>query len=629
MLQRWAQRIWPKLTDYESARAAVRYAVKAATIWAIVSMGIGVASLVFRSLIQEPSGNSETLPYAALTLILLGAVFGAIAWKVRNLSRNWAIVIACRLLWTFTGSGSHAQSVYDRLLHVCCALFVHAIRTAIFWKRLGAVDAGPYDGCRSTSSVTEIMIINPLRLLWVLTLATSWAAGTDAAWPRFRGPNGSGVDSSTGYPTEFSPAKNVAWKVAVPYGQSSPVVAGGRVYVTASEGDKLLTISLDARTGRESWRREVRREHPHKTFRANDPASPTPVADANGVISFFPDFGLIAYTRDGKEQWRLPLGPFKNFYGMAASPVIAGDLVVLICDQLTGGFAVAVDRTTGRQRWKSDRGRMNLGWATPMVFQPAKGQAELIVLGTTRVDSYYLATGEPRWWMPVASMGALGTPVTHRDAVLVMTAGTKEPFMPAFEAALAKYDKDKDGRLSRQEFSADPDMGEHFGWVDSNSDNFIDAREWNEARALGMGDYGAAAIRPGAAHGQLQADAVAWRFQKNLPYLPAPLVYQDVYYMVRTGGIVTSLDPATGRLLKEGRSPEALGEYYASPVAADGKIFLASEEGKISVLKAAGQWEVLSVNDLGEEIHATPALSGGRIYVRTRGSLYCFAAAGT
>jgi hypothetical protein len=94
--------------------------------------------------------------------------------------------------------------------------------------------------------------------------------------------------------------------------------------------------------------------------------------------------------------------------------------------------------------------------------------------------------------------------------------------------------------------------------------------------------------------------------------------------MVKTGGIVTSLDPATGRLLKEGRSPGALGEYFASPVAADGKVFLASVEGKVTVLKASGQWEVLGVNDIGEEIYATPALSGGRVYVRTRGSVYCF-----
>ena len=124
----------------------------------------------------------------------------------------------------------------------------------------------------------------------------------------------------------------------------------------------------------------------------------------------------------------------------------------------------------------------------------------------------------------------------------------------------------------------------------------------------------------------MESSAVRWRFRKNLPYIPAPLVYRDVYFMVRDGGIITSLDAATGRLLKEGRSREAMGEYYASPVAADGMVFLASSEGKVTVLKAAAEWEVIRVNDLADEVHATPALSEGRIYVRTHGGLYCFGA---
>jgi outer membrane protein assembly factor BamB len=132
------------------------------------------------------------------------------------------------------------------------------------------------------------------------------------------------------------------------------------------------------------------------------------------------------------------------------------------------------------------------------------------------------------------------------------------------------------------------------------------------------------ALRPDNAQGKLGASAVRWRFKRSLPYIPAPLLYQDVYYMVRTGGIITSLNPATGQVLKQGRTREAPGEYYASPVAADGKVFLASEEGKMTVLKAGGEWDVMSVNDLGEEIHATPALSQGRIYVRTRRFVYCF-----
>ncbi len=141
---------------------------------------------------------------------------------------------------------------------------------------------------------------------------------------------------------------------------------------------------------------------------------------------------------------------------------------------------------------------------------------------------------------------------------------------------------------------------------------------------MGIGEFGAIAIQPDKAQGKLEPGAIRWRFKKNIPYVPAPLVYQNVYFMVRDGGIITSLDPATGQLLKQGRSRDAIGEYLASPVAADNKLFLASAEGKITVLKAAAEWEVLAVNDLGDEIHATPALSDGRIYVRTHSTMYCF-----
>ena len=167
-------------------------------------------------------------------------------------------------------------------------------------------------------------------------------------------------------------------------------------------------------------------------------------------------------------------------------------------------------------------------------------------------------------------------------------------------------------------------LGEHFGWLDANGDNFVDGKEWNTAREMGIGPYGAVAIRTGKASGKLEADAFRWRYLKGVPMIPSALVYRDVYYMVRDGGIVTSLNPTDGQLLKTGRSAEAPGEYYASPVAADGKVFLANGEGKVTVLKAAAQWEVLKVNDLREEVRATPALSQGRVYIRTRTSLYCF-----
>lgn len=472
------------------------------------------------------------------------------------------------------------------------------------------------------------MIVSRSTPLGCLLLAMLVGGSSDASgqWSQFRGPNGSGVDSAVGYPVTFSPTSNVVWKAAMPYGQSSPVVAGGHVYLTASEGPRRLTICLDAATGRELWRRTITPLRAQKAFHENDPASPTAAADEDGVIVFFSDVGLAAYTREGKDRWTVPLGPFKSFYGMAGSPVLTGDLVVLLCDQRSGSFLIALDRRTGRLRWKRDRPQAVEGWATPIVFRPSTGprETELIVLGSTRLEAYARDTGASRWWMPLGSSGSMGTPIVSGDTVFVSTLGSTDPALPSFASYLEKFDTNKDRRLSAREFSADKEMGEHFGWIDADGDDFITETEWNTTRDLALGEYGAIAVRPAGARGKLDPSAVIWRFQKNLPYIPAPLIYQDVLYLVKTGGIVTSLDPATGRALKEGRSPGALGEYYASPVAADGKVFLANVEGRISVLKASAQWEVLGVNDVGDEIRSTPALSSGRLYVRTRAAVYCF-----
>jgi len=465
------------------------------------------------------------------------------------------------------------------------------------------------------------------RLGWLLLATLAAGAGeASAQWSQFRGPNGSGVDSAVGYPVTFSPTSNVVWKIAVPYGQSSPVVAGRHVYLTASEGERRLTICLDAAAGRELWRRQITPTRRQTAFHANDPASPTAAADEDGVIVFFADFGLAAYTPEGKERWSLPLGPFKSFYGMAASPVLTGDLVVLLCDERSGSFLIALDRKTGVPRWKRERPQAVEGWATPIVFRPGTGtnDTELVVLGSTRLEAYARDTGEPHWWMPLGSSGAMGTPVISGDTLVVSTLGSTEPALPAFDSYLQKLDTNKDRRLSGREFSVDKEMGEHFGWIDADGDDFITEMEWNTTRDLALGDYGTIAVRPAGARGKLDPSTLLWRFQKNLPYIPAPLIYQDVLYLVKTGGIITSLAPATGQLLKAGRSVDALGEYYASPVAADGKVYLANVEGKITVLKASAQWEVLGVNDVGDEIHSTPALSGGRLYVRTRGFIYCF-----
>ena len=450
------------------------------------------------------------------------------------------------------------------------------------------------------------------------------AAVAADTWGQFRGSNGSGVDTATGYPVEFSPIKNVVWKAAIPFGHSSPVIAGGKLFFTASEAGKLLTICLDAKTGLELWRREIKPANLAKIYKANDAASPTPVADRDGVVAFFPDFGLVAYGTDGKDRWMLPLGPFQNFYGMASSPILAGGKVILVADQSAKSFVIAVDRKSGKQIWKTERPTANIGWATPAVFTPSKGLAQLIVPGSTRVDVYSLATGELRWWMPVATAGSQGIPVMQGDRVLIAANGSGEPFMPSFESQLPILDKDKDGRLSAVEFAADKFMGDQFGAFDLDGDNYLTAKEWNEIRSMGVGEGGAFSIAADQAGGRIEPKSVVWRHKKNLPHIPAPLVYQNVFYLIRDGGIITTLNPLTGQVLKAGRNKEALGEYFASPVAADGKVYMASTEGKVTVLKAGGEWQVLATNDLAEDLYATPALSEGRVFVRTRGIIYCF-----
>ena len=445
-----------------------------------------------------------------------------------------------------------------------------------------------------------------------------------ADWPRFRGPDGTGVDAvSTSLPTEFNPGKNVAWKTDVPFGRSSPIIVGNRLFLTASEGDQLITLCYDTRNGKLLWRRQVKSVHQQKVFKANDPASASVAADASSVYAFFPDIGLIAYTHEGKERWRHLLGPFNNFYGMASSPIVDGDLVILLCDQDSDSYLLAVDKNTGRQRWKAQRPGMAMGWSVPMVHTSG-GEKQLIVTGTTRIDSYYPATGERRWWYPIGSEGAMGTPVWNGDSLIVYASGHDQAWFPSFESTLATYDKDKDGRLSKAEFQEYKEWAEHFGWIDADKSGYVDAAEWKKVSEFGAGEYGVVSLKPGTATGQLPATAAIWRMKRNIPYVPSPVLYKGVYFMVRDGGIVTSINPETGAILKQGRAADSLGEYFASPVAADGKVFLLSGAGKLTVLKAQAQWDVLGVNDMGDEAYATPAIVNGRIYVRTRGALYCF-----
>ena len=442
-------------------------------------------------------------------------------------------------------------------------------------------------------------------------------------WLQFRGPNGTGVAEGFALPAEFGSTKNLVWKTSIPFARSSPVVTADRVFLTATETDKLITLALDRKTGKILWRRDVVRARHMPIYKANDGASPTPVSDGKNVYVFFAELGLISYGPDGKERWRVPLGPFNSFYGMGGSPVLAGNTLVMVCDQRTGSFIIAIDTRDGKTLWQKSRSNYE-AYSTPTFYKPKDGPGQIIVLGSHSVDAYSLDKGERLWWVTKIGSYPKGLPVLGTDMVYVVGEGGDAPFLPPFDESL-KGDANKDQKLERDEVKANPDAVEHFGWLDANSDGYIDRAEYDFVRDSTVAGHGLTAIRL-AGQGDLTSSNVVWSLKKSYPGIPAPLIYRGVMYLMKEGGIVSSLDPASGNVLKQGRTPQALEEYYASPVAADGKIFVISASGKVTVLKADPQWEIIATNDLGEEVWATPAIAGGNLYVRTRNALYSFGA---
>jgi outer membrane protein assembly factor BamB len=441
-------------------------------------------------------------------------------------------------------------------------------------------------------------------------------------WLQFRGPNGTGVAEGFTLPAEFGAKKNLVWKTSVPFARSSPVVTADRIFITASESDKLITLALDRKTGKVVWRRDVVRARHMPIYRANDAASPSPVSDGKKVFAFFGELGLIAYGPDGTELWRVPLGPFNSFYGMGGSPVVSGNTLVMVCDQRTNSFIIAVDTRDGKVLWNKARPNYE-AYSTPAIYKPKDGPAQVIVLGSNTLDAYSLDKGERLWWIGKVGSYPKGVPVLGSDMVYVTAEGGDESFLPAFDVILKQFDKDNDQRLQHEEMKAQAEAYEHFGWLDANNDGYVERAEWDFVRSSTVSGHGLTAVRLGG-RGDLTATNVVWRVKKSYPSIPAPLIYQGVMYLMKEGGIVTSLNPSSGEVLKMGRTPDALEDYYASPVAADGKIFLVSASGKVTVLKAGAQWEILAMNDLGEECWATPAIAGNNIYIRTRDALYSF-----
>jgi outer membrane protein assembly factor BamB len=431
-------------------------------------------------------------------------------------------------------------------------------------------------------------------LLVTIGLAMVGAATLAAAdWPSWRGPLGSGVSVETGLPVTWSATQNVAWKATLAgVGVSSPIVSGDQVYVTsqvgtgvrrpgshprlaqgasaAGAGERALEAAGgDGKTyfvvqafsrvdGRPLWqhRMEASGELPGVHDKHNM-ASSSPVSDGRMVYAWFATGQIVALDRTGKLVWQRHLGkevsPFDITWGHSSSPTLHGDLLLLLCDHSSASYLLAVNKETGRQVWKADRGKGRASYSTPIVVEVA-GRSEVIINSSERVDAYDAKDGTLLWH--VGGSNQFPIPVaSYENGMLYLSRGYRSgPYM---------------------------------------------------------------AVRPGG-RGDVSATHVAWQVPTGAPYVSSLVQYQGRVYMANDVGVLTAIDAKTGQRVWQERTP---GVFSASPVAGDGKVYFASETGETLVLATNGP-SIIARNDLGERVLASPALSGGRIFIRTDGHLF-------
>ncbi len=434
-------------------------------------------------------------------------------------------------------------------------------------------------------------------------------------WSRFRGPNGSGVSNDTGFPAEFDRNRNASWRTPVRSGKSSPILTERHIFLTAFDKGKLFTQCLDRKSGRLLWERAEARPRAEFGNALNEPASITPVTDGENVYAFFADFGLISYDAAGNVRWKTPLGPFTNTMGLGGSPILAGDFIIILIDQNDDSYIAAFDRHNGEIRWKTAREEKD-GWATPLLYRAPGTAPRILTTSRGQLGAHSLKDGR-RIWSHELSPAIIASPVLGQDTVF--TFGYGQDAANPFSSVLERYDKNHDGKLSPDEYGNNAFIA-GVGRYEGNRDLIITKEEWDEKQRRLLAPSRLVAVR-------LDGDGPreVWRYERSFTgVIPSPLLYGGILYVVKNGGVLTALEAETGKVTKTGRVQGALGGYSASAVAADGKIFLASEDGKVAVLQAGREWEVIAVNDLGESCYATPALSGGNIYLRTGEALYCF-----
>ena len=431
------------------------------------------------------------------------------------------------------------------------------------------------------------------RALPLLVWLSACASVFGQHWPSFRGPNASGV--ADGHPTPVkwnaTSGESVLWKTPIPgMAVSSPIVWGDRVFVsTAVSSDPNATIrtglygdvkpstdlsmhswrlvALDKRTGKVVWERVAHEGVPRtKRHPKSSQASPTPVTDGRHVVVSFGSEGLYTYDVDGKLLWKRDLGVLNagGFYdpdyewGVGSSPIIWKDSVIVQCDIQKNSFIAAFEVATGQPLWRTPREEIP-SWSTPAIYE-GNGRAELVTQATNFTRGYDPSTGQELWRLSGNSEIAIPTPIIGQNLIIVTNGYRGVQPIYAIKPG-AKGDITLKGEQSQSEF-------------------------------------------------------IAWSTKRGGPYIPTPLIYHDHLYVCSNNGVLSAYDVRTGQRLYQERLGGTGGSFSASPVAADGKIYLSSEDGDVFVVKAGPTYELLATNSIGEVVMATPAISDGVIIIR-------------
>ena len=428
-------------------------------------------------------------------------------------------------------------------------------------------------------------------LAGLLAVVGSVAMAGDENWPAWRGPTADGVaPASADPPVRWGPDTNIRWKAELPgRGSATPVVWGDQVFVlTAVKTDRVArpderpkadpafetktdppthfyrfeVLSFDRATGKVRWRRVAAEAVPHEGHHATHSyAAGSPATDGKRLYASFGSFGVYAFTLDGEPVWSRDLGRLRTRlgWGEAVTPVVHGGSLVLNRDQEADSKLVVLDAATGMTRWEAARDEKS-SWNTPLVVEHG-GVTQVVVNGTNRARAYDLADGKVLWEVGGMTVNAIPSAVAGGGVAYVMS-----------------------------------------------------------------GYRGAAAVAvPLAARGDLSdPKAVAWRYGKGTPYVPSPLLLDGrLYFTQANSQVLTVLDAKTGRpLLADERLP-GVKDFYASPVAAGGRIYLVDRTGTTLVLKPGDQPEVVATNRLDDPVDASPAVAGRQLFLRGQKYLYC------